>query len=164
MWRVGKRGDFAGLERRVPVGVQEAADTAMVSAGDAGALLAESWHAAFGRSPDASLAYSKSIKAVEAAAIPVVLPLDVTATLGKVVATLRQHADWRLPLGKEHQLTPSWQTVTDMCQSLWSGQTDRHGSNNHRPPTQDEAETAVFLAVPLVQWFTSGAIERRATP
>lgn len=163
-WRVGRRAGFAGLERRVAEGVQVAADAVMESGTNAGTLLSEAWHAAFGRSPNASVAYAKSIKAVEEACIPVVLPKSPTATLGTVIATLSQHSDWRLPLTKEHQAAESWDTVLHMCQSLWSGQTDRHGSNNHRPPSQQEAETAVFLAVPLVQWFISGAISRRATP
>jgi hypothetical protein len=49
-----------------------------------------------------------------------------------------------------------------MMQALWTGQNDRHaGQSGYTPSTQAEAEAAVMLAVPLVQWFSSGAIARR---
>jgi hypothetical protein len=51
-WRVGTRQGNAGLEKRVPQGVIDAADAVMDSRATAGALLSEAWHAAFGRNPD----------------------------------------------------------------------------------------------------------------
>lgn len=64
-WRVGSRAGFASLEKRVPEGVVEAAESTITGSGSAGALLSESWHAAFGRNPDTEEAYEKAIKAVE---------------------------------------------------------------------------------------------------
>ena len=53
--------------------------------------------------------------------------------------------------------------VPGMMRALWAGQTDRHGGDSDPALviTQEVAETAVLLAVPLVQWFTSGAVARR---
>lgn len=80
-------------------------------------------------------------RAVEGAAIPVTLPNDRLATLGKVLAP----AD----------------AVVGMIALLWEGQRDRHaGGPISQPVTQEAAQTAVHLAVTLVQWFSAGAIYR----
>jgi hypothetical protein len=47
---------------------------------------------------------------------------------------------------------------------LWEGHTDRHEGNRPALPiTQPAAEMAVHAAAALVQWFSSGAIRRKAT-
>ncbi|WP_350353053.1 hypothetical protein ABS642_08970 [Microbacterium sp. A8/3-1] len=155
MWKVGQREGVAGLERRVPEGVQQAAEAAMSVPG-AGALLSEAWHAAFGRSPDYEEAYEKAIKAVEEAGVHVVTPNNLKATLGTLVRDMKAQANWKLDLPTTDADVP-----IKMAEALWAGQESRHGGNGYRKPTQAEAEAAVMLAVPLVQWFTSGAIARR---
>lgn len=160
-WKVGLRDGLPGLERRVPAGVQEAADMAMAGSGSAGRLLSEAWHSAFGVSPDPEEAYEKAIKAVEAAAIPVVERANSRATLGTVIRVMRDQADWGLELADKAGASFGG-PLRDMCQMLWEGQPSRHGANGYRKPTQAEAETAVLLAVPLVHWFYSGAVARRA--
>lgn len=159
-WRVGSRDGQPGLERRVPRGVQDAADTVMGASGEAGHLLSESWHAAFGVSPNPEEAYEKAIKAVEAAGVAVVAPGNGVATLGTMLATMRDQGNWALELA-DADGSLFTNLVVDMCQALWKGQPSRHGGNGYRKPTQGEAEAAVLLAVPLVQWFVSGAIARR---
>jgi hypothetical protein len=48
-----------------------------------------------------------------------------------------------------------------MIALLWEGQRDRHaGGPISQPVTQEAAQTAVHLAVTLVQWFSAGAIYR----
>ncbi|HEX4442146.1 MAG TPA: hypothetical protein VHZ81_01115 [Galbitalea sp.] len=161
-WHVGTRGGYAGLERRVPAGVQVAAEAAMALGGHAGGLLSEAWHAAFGAQPNPELAYSKAVKAAEAAAIPVVLPKDGSGTLGRVFAQMKVDGNWTLPLAREHADHPTSSVLMGMVQALWNGQDDRHaGQPNYRPSPQEAAETAVLLAVPLVQWFSDGTIARR---
>ncbi|HEY9324394.1 MAG TPA: hypothetical protein VIP50_05655 [Agromyces sp.] len=161
MWKVGSRDGAPGLERRVPQGVQDAADAVMAQPGDAGRLLSEAWHAAFGINPDYEKAYSKAVKAVEAAIIPVVSPKNASATLGTVLGQMRGDGDWGLDMTKEHTTHTGAHVVLGMAQALWTGQADRHAGNTYTPSTQAEAEAAVFLAVPLVQWFSSGAVARR---
>lgn len=56
---------------------------------------------------------------------------------------------------------PGATVYTEMLTALWSGQESRHGGNGYRKPSVGEAEAAVLLAVPLVHWFTSGALIRR---
>lgn len=165
-WKVGTRDGFAGLERRVPLGVQDAAENTMTTAGHAGNRLSQAWHAAFGVSPDPSKAYSLAIKAVEDAAKHAVTPNDALATLGKMNNVIRDQADWSLPLQREDSTFSTKDVLLAMSRSLWAGQVDRHGGTDtpDTPPidvTKEAAEVAVMLAVPLVQWFTSGAADRR---
>lgn len=160
-WRVGRRLEFAGLERRVPTAVQAASDAVIASAGGAGELLSDAWHAAYGMNPDPEKAYSKAIKAVEEAAKPLVSPKDSIATLGKMVSAMRDQKDWALPL-RDDEKNPSSDTVVKMMRSLHSGQQQRHGGSGDRPSTQEEAEAALFLAVPLVQFFHAGLVARRS--
>jgi hypothetical protein len=69
---------------------------------------------------------------------------------------MADQGDWKLPLGSPNAGAP-----VAMAQALWQGQESRHGGNSYRKPTHEEAEAAVLLAVPLVQWFKSGALARR---
>lgn len=162
MWKVGTRDGIAGLERRVPEGIQSAAEAAMAEGGDSGRLLSEAWHAAFGLSPQADLAYRKAIEAVEAAVLPIVSPNDAITTLGKAIRQMRATGGWTLPFVKEHDENPSGAVVISMLQALWSGHSDRHpGTPSYVQSTPEAAETAVFLAVTLVSLFKSGAVARR---
>jgi len=159
-WRIGIRGDGPGLERRVPEGVALAADEVMSSTNTAGELLAEAWRAAFGRVPDEEEAFEKAIKAVEEAGASVVSPKNAKATLGTMARDIETQGNWALEL-IENPNHPTNDVVAKMVRSLWEGQESRHGGNGYRKPTQGEAEAAVLLAVPLVQWFSSGAVKRR---
>jgi hypothetical protein len=155
-WVVGIRDGHASLEKRVPEGVLVAANATIAQSASAGLLLAEAWHAAFGRSPDPEEAYEKSIKAVEEAGASIVTPNNRKTTLGTMVRDMRAQKDWRLDLP-----SPDADVPVKMAEALWIGQESRHGGNGYRKPTQAEAEAAVLLAVPIVQWFTSGALARR---
>lgn len=155
-WTVGTRGASKGLQRRVPEGVQLAAQEIISSAGTAGQLLAEAWHAAYGRTPDTEEAYEKAIKAVEQSGAANVSPNNQRATLGTMVRDMKAQGDWKLPLGSAEADVP-----LRMAEALWQGQESRHGGNGYRKPTQAEAESAVSLAVVLVQAFTAGLLARR---
>lgn len=155
-WRIGQRDGHAALEKRVPEGVVQAAEDTISNSGSAGVLLAEAWHAAFGKSPDSEEAYEKSIKAVEEAGAHIVTPLNKKATLGTMLRDMKAQTDWKIDLP-----TPDADVPIKMAEALWVGQESRHGGNGYRKPTQGEAEAAVMLAVPLVQWFASGALQRR---
>ena len=161
-WKVGTREGFPGLEKRVPQGVQDAADAAMAAPGDAGRLLSEAWHAIYGVNPQPDLGYRKAIEAVEAVVLPAVVPGDDTATLSKALGQMRADKDWKLPFVKEHIQNPSQGVVLGMMQALWSGHSDRHpGTASYTPSTPEAAEAAVSLAVTLVNWFSAGAVQRR---
>jgi len=162
-WKVGLRNGTPGLEHRVPEGVQVAADAAMATPGDAGRLLSDAWHAVYGLSPEPDTGYRKSIEAVEAVVLPLVMRNDATATLGKAIGQMRAQGDWKMPFVKEHKENPSEAVVLSMMQALWSGHSDRHpGTSTYVHSTQEAAEAAISLAVALVNLFSSGAIARRS--
>lgn len=162
-WTVGTRDGQPGLERRVPLGVQDVADHAMANAGRAGERLSEAWHATFGVSPNPTLAYALAVRAVEDATIQRVVPNQKDATLGHVIGQLRNDGDWGLPLTREDPTAPTSETIVRMAKALWKGHHDRHGGDPNAPKSvsQEEAEAAVLLAVSLVHWFSSGAAARR---
>lgn len=156
----GRRGGKAGLVERVPDGVRESAEAAMALP-SSGSLLSEAWHAAFGRNPDPEEAYEKAIKAVEAAGVSVVSPNNTKATLGTMIINMRDQKDWRLPTsvpGREQ----GHDVVLKMAEALWNRQGSRHGGNDYVKPTQEQAEAALLLAVPLVHYFERGIVVRGA--
>lgn len=159
-WRVGTRAGKPGLVQRLPEGIVEAAQ-ATVQRGRAGKRLSEAWEAAFGIDPDPTKAYSMAVKAVEDAAIPVVCPNDTSATLGKVIGQVNA-GTWKLPHLREDPNAPTHDVLVGMMRTLWVGQHDRHGGPSSvgvPAVTQEEAESAVMLAVTLVGWFETGKVQ-----
>ncbi len=143
------------LERRVLEPVEQAARTEMERGGNAGRHLQSAWHAVYGRSTDASAAYREAVRAVEAAAKPVVTPADPVATLGKMICALRDKpTKWTTSVG-------SVESVADMMGSLWTSQLDRHGTDDESVAlsvSPAQAEAAVHLAATLVHWFRSDQV------
>lgn len=165
-WEVVRRSeDVRGytIERRLPEPVVASARE-VFGAPRAGDHLQKAWHSAYGRSPNPSDAYLEAVKAVEAAARPVVIPKDPKATLGTMIRALEQAPmKWEVVLGAMPG-PDQVDVVRLMANLLWKGQTDRHGSDDPAhsvSPTQEQAEAAVHLAVLLVQWFSSGSIRVR---
>jgi hypothetical protein len=66
------------LEKRISSSTAATMTAATVTAGNASDHLTKARKAAFGQQPDPSKAYWEAVKAVEAAAIPVVTPKDPT--------------------------------------------------------------------------------------
>lgn len=162
-WTTGTRSGRPGLVRRVPLGVQVAADSIMERSGRAGARLAKAWEQVYGLSADASGAYRSAILAVEDAAVPVVSPTNPSATLGTILKQMVDQKNWSLPMEREHDEAPSGAVVVSMMRMLWHGQHDRHGGQPSAPGdvSIEEATVAVGLAVTLVQWFDAGLVQRR---
>jgi hypothetical protein len=155
-WTLGERNGESGLVRRMPKGVQSAVEVVLRDA-SAGAILSEAWSAAYGRTPDPEEAYEKAIKAIEQIAAPIVSPQNGKATLGTIIRDMKSQQNWSLNLPSKKALV-----ITDLVEVLWTGQESRHGGNGYRQPTQSEAETAVTLAVALLQLFVSGSVARRS--
>lgn len=91
VWTVCRLDDVHCLERRVDATVEASASLAIDQGGTAGTHLENAWHLAYGRAPNPGESYRESVKAVEAAAIPIVLPNDTLATLGKILGEMRAH-------------------------------------------------------------------------
>lgn len=161
-WAVGERSGRPGLVRRVPEGVQMAADSVMARGGRAGVRLSKAWEELYGVQPNPSEAYRLAILAVEDAAVPVVSSSNSRATLGTVIRQIEDQGDWGLPLDREHATTPSGQVLVQMARLLWHGQHDRHGGQPSSPGNVsiEEATVAVSLAVTLVGWFSAGLVRK----
>jgi len=141
---------------------ETAAVVAALSAqGRAGDHLGLAWRAAFRRHPDPSTSYRESIRAVEVAAIPVVSPNNTKATLGTVIADIRNDpTKWVVDLHGS-SATEQVEAVRGMLELLWKGQSDRHGTPDPNAPlsvSQEQAEAAIHLAIALVRWFGGGVV------
>jgi hypothetical protein len=111
-------------------------------------------------SPDDSdpwIAYQEAVKAVEAAAQPIVVPNDSKATLGKINGVMRAtESDWMVVLGRENVAD-----VIRRSEILWTTDHERHGSDDPPPPvTPKQAQAAFALALGLVDYFARGLIFR----
>lgn len=160
-WRVSDEGR-PRLVRRVDATYEATARKAMEH-GKAGRLLNAAWTAAYGREPQASYAYQQAVRAVEAAAQPVVLPQNDKATLGQIIPAIKDKPDkWMMPIDPPDVI--SMVVIAEMMQLLWRGQHDRHGTGAEDTPLHVElAETlaALPIAVGLVELFSSGSIRPR---
>jgi hypothetical protein len=100
--------------------------------------------------------------------VPVVAP-GTGATVRAAARKLRTDvANWQFTLVETHDIPESEgsaDVVSSMLDRFVKGETARHRSGGHkRESTHAEAEAAVHLAVILVHWFVSGAIQSRPTP
>lgn len=160
LYRVNISGNPPGLERRVDPTTSDLADQEMEQDTDAAVLLTKAWRRVFGLDPDASDGYRAAVRAVEAAAIPVVLPNDRDATLSRVIGELRGNpgrfaTSFRQQPGKLAPLD----AVRDMCALLWTTQYDRHVTDGAPlEMSQEQAEAALPVAVSLVHLFRTGAV------
>lgn len=161
-WTIGTRCGRPGLVRRVPLGVQVAADSVMARAGRAGVRLARAWEELHGLVPNPSEAYRLAILAVEDATVPVVSPKNSNATLGTVLKQIEDQNDWGRPMDREHTNAPPGAVLVSMMRMLWHGQHDRHGGQPSAPGdvSIQEATIAVSLAVTLVHWFDANLPRR----
>jgi hypothetical protein len=164
LWRVGATDKRLQLERRVESTVEAAAEQVMDRGDKSARHLRLAWSAVYGRHPDAGKGYGEAIKAMEAAAIPVVLPRTNAGTLGKVIAALRDKpAKWAVDL-KHPEPARQVLILADMLDLVWKGQTGRHGDPDPVAPisvSQEQAEAAVHLAVTVVQWFNTRVVTSR---
>ena len=157
-WTVGRDDDGRYcLEKRVDKTAEKAAHQEMHIQGNASSYLRSAWHQVYGRNPNPSEAFRNAVRAIEAAARPVVIPNDSRATLGKMICALRNKPEkWQTAIGDVD-------TLRKMMQTIWKSQFDRHGTDDTSKPinvSQSEAEAAVQMRVTLVQLFRTGAIRR----
>lgn len=166
IWTVSAARDALELSQdpTVTEAANQAATTARTAIRDSAASRLEAaWKAAYGRHMDPSKAYGQAILAVEAAAIPIVVPNQAGATLGHVLGQLdRQGHLYEVAIIDKYGKASAVTAVTDLVRLLWEGHTDRHeGMTPAHAISVEAAQMAVHLAATLVQWFTSGAIRRK---
>lgn len=118
--------------------------------------LIRAWSKLAQRDPDPSGSYREAVRAVEAAAKPVVLPDDDLATLGKMFRAIRDKpSKWQFVLGEPTD-------VARMCELMWTSQLDRHGTDDNSVPLDasiQQADAAVHLAITLVRFFAGELIQ-----
>lgn len=158
-WRVVLRGDRAELERRVDETTAEMVSAAMADSSRPSDFLRMAWREAWSPKPNASDSYHNSVRAVEAAICPLVLPANAKATLGLVITALRDKPSKftvRLHPNNERGVL----AFAEELDVLWKGQEDRHGNGDVTSPltvSVPEAQDAVVLAAKVVHWLKSGA-------
>jgi hypothetical protein len=115
------------------------------------------WSKLVGRSPDPSTAYRESIRAVESVAKPVVSPNNARATLGTMIADLRNKpTKWEVSLD-----SATVDDVANLAGMIWTSQLDRHGTDDEEVPltvSQKEADAAFYISLALVRFFAGGHI------
>lgn len=160
--------DDRGLRRRIDASLAQQFEQAEVSALAAGQPaarqhLAQARAELFALRSDAGAGYAQAILAVEAVAIPALIPRNPYPTLSLARDHLRDAADkYEFVISAKNGAPGTVALVVEMLSTLCSGHCDRHaGGPNNAEVTQESAETAFALAVTLVIWFSTGAIRRR---
>lgn len=153
------------LVRRVNDTTAELAKRVGTPSTDAARKIRAAWQACYRISPDPDVAYRNAVLALEAVAIPQALPDSKRATLGTVVAHIRDTVGLWSVGGLDAKQIASGETLLAMMQTLWHNQ-ERHarGDGTIVDVTQPEAEAAVTLAVTLVHWFTAGLVTKADKP
>jgi hypothetical protein len=142
------------LTRRDLAAAREAITQVEPFASRAHTFLVDPWGAVATRDPKPNEAYDKAVKAVEAAAHPVVQPNHDTATLGSILGEMRSRRElWAFVLG-------DIDLVIDMAERLWTTHI-RHGTDVRTDHSVPEADAALHLAIPLVRFFAGGLVSRR---
>jgi hypothetical protein len=156
VWTVNGQG--TGLERRVPPAEQSAYEKAVAPGDEASQQLRIAWAKVYGRHGDPSDAWDHAIKACEALLSVVVIPKDQGVTLGKVIAAIRQAPKkFTVRLPGNPQGIAAIDTFRGLLELVWSSQPDRHASGPNRPPTREEAEDVVHVAVLVANLVRRGA-------
>lgn len=161
-WAVAPVQDRCGLVERVPVGVAETVEAVISSSGKSSALLQNAWKLAYGPEKSPSHAYFDAVRAVEVLSCPLFSPKDQEPTLGKDINVLRNKPSGFafIMTGSKHSTAP--EHLLSMMQLLWHSQTDRHGSDDYKDVSIEEAQAAVLLASTLIGWLSKGMITRSA--
>ena len=141
------------LVRRVPKELETEFQQATTQNDPVSEHLQNAWDAAWRRDdPSAVEAYDGAIKAVEGALIPIVIPNDPTATLGKVLAALRaKPAKWDTRFRGEETV----KALTALLDELWK----THGRHAQMSPNSlEQSQDAVTVAVAVVALVRRGFI------
>src|SRR5207248_1978772 len=98
--------------------------------GRAAEHLRSAWANTYGRDPSPSKAYGDAVRAVEAAAKPVISPKNSRTTLGTLIRDIRaKPGKWTVTLVKGAG-SAAVGVLVEMMDLLWQGQHDRHGTSD----------------------------------
>jgi hypothetical protein len=163
IWRTTTE-PYWSLTRRVDETTRALVELVSTPKTDAARKITSAWHACYRHEPDYDLAYRDAVLAVEAVALPKVIPNNNRGTLGHVVSHLADtRTRWTVGLLDADQ-QQSGESLLAVLRTLWHNQ-QRHAQADGRiiDVGRREAEVAVSLAVTLVHWFAEGLVERLET-
>lgn len=149
--------DHWQLSRRAIGPVRDAIDELPASS-RAHQHLVAAWNRLVGRNPDPSAAYREAVRAIEAAAKPIVEPRNDRATLGTMLRVLRD-----APTGRFQPRLGDIEDIERMMRLVWTNQRDRHGTDDDQTPftvSLEDADVAVHLALTLTRLFAGGHVTR----
>jgi len=150
---------FGQLQRRVLGPVKESLEALKADSLRAHDHLALAWSKLMGRNPDPSSAYREAVRAVEVTSKPIVAPNDAKYTLGRAIGQLKANSDkWSFVL---EGASPA--QLADMAGLVWTGQLDRHGTDDESVPllvSQEQADAAFHICLTLCRMFSGGLISR----
>lgn len=160
-WSLRIEAPTWSLVRRVDDTTAELVKIVGSPSSDAARKIKAAWQACYRHTPDPDAAYREAVRAVEAVTIPAAIPNSPRASLGGVIAHIRDTLTRWSIAGLEAKEIASAETLLDMLKTLWHNQ-ERHARSDGTivDVSQAEAEAAVTLAVTLVHWFTSGLVTK----
>ncbi|MFJ3385681.1 MULTISPECIES: hypothetical protein [unclassified Curtobacterium] len=157
-WTAARVGDRFTLVKSVSAGVLRSVEQTLNRDSPAAVELQLAFTQAFGTHRSPSDAYSNAVVAVEIAALTVVKVNKQDATLGNVIGQLETQPDkWTLAFRDDHK-APGAETLAKMLRTLWKGHESRHGREDYKDATEQQAQAAVLLASTLVWWFSEGVV------
>lgn len=156
VWEVVPIDEEIGYQlARRAIGPVREAIAELAASGRAHQHLVAAWNRLSGRNPDTTGAYREAVRAVEAVAKPVILPNSHKATLGTMIAAMRDKPEkWEVTLG-------SVDDVRRMMEQIWTNQLDRHGTDDETVPltvSPEQADVAVHWAIAVVRLFAGGHV------
>jgi hypothetical protein len=160
-WEVTQTDPAFQLTRRAVGPVVDVLDLTATEATRAHDHLGSAWSKLTGRDPDPSGAYREAIRAVESVAKPLILPKDNLATMGLMIAAMRDKPEkWTTTLGQVDD-------VRAQMEAVHKGQLDRHGTDDETVPLRvspAEADAAFSTCLNLVRLFVGGHVTQAASP
>lgn len=128
-------------------------------------LMQDAWALAFGRDPNPLEAWSDAIKSIETLLKPIVSPDDSKATIGKMIAALRDKPEkWVCSLPdrkygtKDNKITKRSIEILIDTLNVIGYQPNRHGNETTDAVDDITIRSILFLSVTVLGWLRDGVL------
>ena len=128
-------------------------------------LMQDAWALAFGRDPNPLEAWSDAIKSIETLLKPIVSPDDSKATIGKMIAALRDKPEkWVCSLPdrkygtKDNKITKRGIEILIDTLNVIGYQPNRHGNETTDAVDDITIRSILFLSVTVLGWLRDGVL------
>ncbi len=151
------------LVQRVDDSAWQVYEEACRPGGRSAKLIQEAWVASYGLPAvrDPGDAWANAVKAVEEVLKPIVSPTDSVATLGKMIAVLRDGpTKWKcgLPGDAKGRVSGLGQFISAL--TIVGYPPRRHGGDDREGPTEVTARAVVLQAAVILAWIGDGVLTR----